>query len=68
MVTVDPGKPAVKANYEFRVPVHGAYVDTSKPTVTWTIRFIAACLDAAGHVQRGDPDVTIYYTYEWVGK
>lgn len=65
----DPGKPTMMRNFEFRVPSHGGYAEFSKPTLTFSLRFSTSSTDANGNVQRGgDPDLTIYYTYEWVGK
>jgi hypothetical protein len=67
-VTADAGQPTVKKTFDFRVPEHGGYTDTSKPTITWPIRFMTSMQDAKGNVQRGDPDVTVQFTYKWVGK
>lgn len=66
-VTANAGQPPVKKTFEFRVPHHGAYTDLSQPTHTWPISFTTSCLDAKGNVQMGDPSLTIYFTYEWVG-
>jgi len=67
-VDAAPGEPPFGKSFEWKVPIHGAYAGLSEPTHTWSLRFNTGVRNNSGAVVWGDPDVTIYYTYEWVPK